>query len=63
MCDAVDAALEEKAKSDAMEGKGRGEAEPRKIQRVVLEEADHTPFWGETERVGDVIRGVAGERM
>ena len=51
MCDQVDAS----AKVGGKEG--------GKINRVVLEGADHTPFWSTTEDLGQAVRRCAGEHV
>ncbi len=51
MCDAVDA-------SEKVGGKEGG-----KINRVVLERADHTPFWSQTEELGRAVTKCAGEEV
>ena len=51
MCDGADA-------SGKVGGKEGG-----KINRVVLESADHTPFWSFTEELGRAVRRCAGEEI
>ena len=51
MCDQVDA-------SGQVGGKEGG-----KINRMVLEKADHSPFWSMTEDLGVAVRKCAGEEV
>jgi hypothetical protein len=34
-----------------------------KFNRVMLEEADHTPFWSAVEATGEAVRRAAGESL